>query len=160
MEWTILFDEFDLLVIVCLGVGYARVRQITGDTRPIETLFRIASGLLVISFAISAIRGVTPWHMLDANSFSSYYSPFNALRITKAVLWAFLLYGLLARIVSAGHNVSKLFAVGMTLGVAGTLLVIVWERFAFPGLLNFSDVYRVTGPFSQCMSAVPMLKPI
>ena len=143
------FDEFDLLVIVCLGVGYARVRQITGDTRPIETLFRIASGLLVISFAISAIRGVTPWHMLDANSFSSYYSPFNALRITKAVLWAFLLYGLLARIVSAGHNVSKLFAVGMTLGVAGTLLVIVWERFAFPGLLNFSDVYRVTGPFSQ-----------
>ncbi|MBK7646026.1 MAG: VanZ family protein [Betaproteobacteria bacterium] len=143
------FDEFDLLVIVCLAVGYVRVRQIPRKARRTETLFRIVAGLLFISFTISAIRGLTPWHMLDANTFSNYYSPFNTLRITKAALWAFLLYGLLARIVFAGHNVPKLFALGMVLGVAGTLLVVVWERITFPGLLNFNDVYRVTGPFSQ-----------
>ena len=143
------FDEFDLLIIVCLVVGYTRIRQLPSGTRHTEILFRIASGLLFISFAISAFRGLSPWHMLDANTFSNYYSPFNALRITKAALWAFLLYGLLARIVFAGHNVPRLFASGMVIGVAGTLLLVVWERITFPGLLNFSDVYRVTGPFSQ-----------
>ena len=76
-------------------------------------------------------------------------APFNAIRVAKGTIWAFLLYGLFARFLSAGHDVARLFALGMAGGVAGTVLVIFWERFIFPGLFNFSDVYRVTGPFSQ-----------
>ncbi|MBK8891608.1 MAG: hypothetical protein IPN75_15140 [Dechloromonas sp.] len=87
--------------------------------------------------------------MPDANAFSNYYSPFNALRIAKGALWAFLLYGIFARIAFAGHNVARLFAFGMTGGLTGTILVVILERFTFPGLFNFTDVYRVTGPFSQ-----------
>lgn len=143
------FDEFDLLVLISLAIGYNRIGPLTSKSRRTDTLFVFASSLLVISFTIGAIRGLTPWQMPDANAFSNYYSPYNALRIAKGALWAFLLYGLFNRIASSGCNVPQLFAFGMMVGVAGTVMVIVWERFAFPGLFNFSDVYRVTGPFSQ-----------
>ena len=143
------FDEFDLLILIALAIGYSRVGPITRKNQRTDTLFILATSLLVISFTIGAIRGLTPWQIPDANSFSNYYSPFNALRIAKGALWAFLLYGLFGRITFAGYNASRLFAFGMMTGVAGTVLVIIWERFTFPGLFNFSDVYRVTGPFSQ-----------
>lgn len=143
------FDEFDLLILLSLVIGYTRVRPIPSKSRQTDILLAMTSGLLAISFAISAMRGLTPWQLPDANAFSNYYSPFNALRIAKGALWAFLLYGLFARIVFAGHNLPRLFAFGMVVGVAGTVFMIVWERFIFPGLLNFSEVYRVTGPFSQ-----------
>lgn len=143
------FDEFDLLILLSIAIGYIRVRPIPGKNRQTDILLAMTGGLLAISFAISAMRGLTPWQFPDANAFSNYYSPFNALRIAKGVLWAFLLYGLFARIVFAGHNLPRLFAFGMVVGVAGTVFMIFWERFAFPGLLNFSEVYRVTGPFSQ-----------
>ena len=143
------FDEFDLLVLIGLVIGYIRVGPITRKNQRVDTLFVFASSLLVISFTIGAIRGLTPWQMPDANAFTNYYSPSNALRIAKGALWAFLLYGLFGRITFAGNNVPRLFAFGMMTGVAGTVLVIIWERLAFPGLYNFGDVYRVTGPFSQ-----------
>lgn len=143
------FDEFDLLVLIGLVIGYIRVGPIARKNQCADTLFLFVSSLLIISFTIGAIRGLIPWQMPDANTFSNYYSPYNALRIAKGGLWAFLLYGLFGRIASSGCNVPRLFAVGIMTGVAGTVLVIVWERFTFPGLYNFSDIYRVTGPFSQ-----------
>lgn len=143
------FDEFDLLVLLSLVIGYIRIRPIPSKNRQTDILFAMTTGLLAISFVISAMRGLTPWQVPDVNAFSNYYSPFNALRIAKGALWAFLLYGLFTRIVFAGHNLPRLFAFGMVVGVAGTVFMILWERFAFPGLLNFSEVYRVTGPFSQ-----------
>ena len=143
------FDEFDLVVLISLAIGYSRVSPITKKNQRTDILFVFATSLLVISFTIGAIRGLTPWQMPDANAFSNYYSPFNALRVAKGALWAFLLYGLFGRIAFTGHNVPRLFAFGMMTGVAGTVLVIIWERLTFPGLYNFGDVYRVTGPFSQ-----------
>ena len=143
------FDEFDLLILTGLVIGYIRVGPISRKLQRVDTLFVFASSLLVISFTIGAIRGLTPWQMPDANAFSNYYSPYNALRLAKGALWAFLLYGLFGRIASSGCNVPRLFAFGMMTGVAGTVLVIVWERFSFPGIFNFVDIYRVTGPFSQ-----------
>ncbi len=143
------FDEFDLLVLISLAIGYTRIGPITSKNHRADALFAFASGLLAISFTIGAIRGLTPWQMPDANAFSNYYSPYNALRAAKGALWAFLLYGLFGRIAFAGHNVPRLFAFGMMAGIAGTVLVIIWERFTFPGIFNFVDIYRVTGPFSQ-----------
>ncbi|MFZ1810533.1 MAG: VanZ family protein, partial [Candidatus Nitrotoga sp.] len=60
-----------------------------------------------------------------------------------------LLYGLFGRLASNGQNIRSLFAQGMVLGLAGTIAMLIWERFTFPGLFNFTDVYRVTGLFSQ-----------
>lgn len=142
------FDEFDLLLLTSVVVVYVRLpsspRQTKGD-KP----FLALAALLGLSYAIAAARGLWPWPLPEADAFSHYYSPYNALRIAKGAMWAFLLYGLIGRMASAGHAVRRLFAQGLVIGLAGTVAVIVWERFAFPGLFNFTAVYRVTGPFSQ-----------
>jgi hypothetical protein len=142
------FDEFDLLLLTSVAVGYARLPPAPSPSKR-DLLFLSLAVLLGISYAIGTLRGLLPWQMPEANTYSNYYSPHNALRVAKGALWAFLLYGLLGRLASTGRDVRHHFAWGMAIGLAGTVAVIVWERFAFPGLLNFTDVYRVTGPFSQ-----------
>lgn len=142
------FDEFDMLLLITVILGYSRTRRRSESLRA-DKLLVTAIGLLALSFLVSTLIGLFPWPAIDANILAHYYSPLNALRLAKGALWAFLLYGLFGRFLSAGHNVARLFALGMAGGVTGTVLVIFWERFVFPGLLNFSDTYRVTGPFSQ-----------
>ena len=142
------FDEFDLLIITGLAVAYARVPAVPrGVIR--DSLFPALSALVGLSFVIGAVRGMLPWQVPDANSFSNYYSPYNALRIAKGALWAFLLYGLLSRFRDRSVDVLHLFARGMVFGLLGTVAVVIWERMQFSGLLNFSNDYRATGPFSQ-----------
>jgi len=142
------FDEFDFLLLTSVAVGYARLPPAPRHSKR-DLLFLSLAVLLGISYAIGTVRGLLPWQMPEANAFANYYSPYNALRIAKGALWAFLLYGLLGSLTSVGQDVRRHFAWGMVVGLAGTIAMLVWERFAFPGLFNFTDVYRVTGPFSQ-----------
>lgn len=141
------FDEFDLLLIVSLVVGYLRLPTVS-TLRIRDPLFAIAATGLGLSYAIGLARGFLPWQSLESNSFNHYYSPYNSLRIAKGALWAFLIYGLLRRS-TIGLDARRLFAWGIVVGLIVTVIVVTWERIAFPGLLNFTDVYRVTGPFSQ-----------
>lgn len=142
-------DEFDLLVLISIAIGYTRIPAVPGAKRHTDTIMAMASSLVAISFAIGAVRGLTPWQTPDANAFTNYYSPFNALRIFKGVLCAFLIYGLLRRLVAAGVNVERPFAWGVATGLCLTVAVVFWERMAFSGLFNFASDYRVTGPFSS-----------
>ncbi len=141
-------DEFDLFLLVSLTLGLVRVAPSTYKTKP-DWPFTLLATLLGASYLIGALHGLLPWQWLDANSFTSYYSPYNGLRIAKGALWAFLLYGLLQRFARAGTDVPRLFGQGLLIGLAGTVTWVLWERMAFPGVFNFTDVYRVTGPFSQ-----------
>lgn len=145
------FDEFDLLLLISLSIGYTRIPPAPSGKRKQRTdlLFFLFSGLLAISFAIGAIRGVTPWQTPDANAFTNYYSPFNALRIGKGALWALLSYGLLGRFVTAGIDIKRPLVLGMVGGLAMAVAVVLWERLAFVSLFDFSSDYRVTGPFSS-----------
>lgn len=141
-------DEFDFLVIVSLAIGYARIRPAPkGSCRDVPGL--AVACLLALTFTVSTLYAVLPMALPDINSFSSYYSPFNALRIARGALWALLLFALMHRFTAAGHDVRPVFAAGMGVGLAGTIAVVIWERMLFPGLFNFTDTYRVTGPFSQ-----------
>lgn len=145
-------DEFDLLVLVCLAVGYVRVPSMSSSYRtkcPTDMLFMLACALLALAMLIGALRGLLPWQPPDMNSFTNYYSPFNALRIAKGALWAFLLFGLLRRLVASGADIRRPLALGMVTGLALTVAVIVWERVTFASLLDFTNDYRVTGPFSS-----------
>jgi VanZ family protein len=148
--WTgrFFFDEFDLLVLVSLAVGYVRAPAASGKYIS-DTVFLAVTSLVGLSFLVGAVRGVLPPQVPDANSFTNYHSSYNALRVAKGVLWAFLLYGLLYRLSAAGQDVRRFFVWGMVAGLAGTVTVVVWERFVFSGLFNFANDYRVTGPFSQ-----------
>ena len=142
------FDEFDLLFITGLTVAYLREPV---DSRGInrDQLFPVLAALVGLSFAIGTMRGLLPWQAPDADSFSNYYSPYNAQRISKGALWVFLLYVLLSRFRGRGVDVLHLFARGMVFGLLGTVAVVVWERLKISGLFNISDDYRATGPFSQ-----------
>nr|GEU28556.1 hypothetical protein [Tanacetum cinerariifolium] len=90
-----------------------------------------------------------PWPAWDMNAYNNYLSPFNALRVGKAWLWAALLLPLLRR--DAGHDLHGLashFVPGMLAGLVVVGVAVIRERLAFPGLLNFSSDYRITAPFS------------
>ena len=140
------YDEFDLLLIVSWIVGSLRLPAVAVRIR--DPLFMVASTVLGLSYAIGMIRGLLPWQTPDLNSFNHYYSPYNSLRIVKGVLWALLIYSLWRRSTEQ-FDVPRLFTWGMLGGLIVTVAVVIWERAAFPGLFNFTDVYRVTGPFSQ-----------
>ncbi len=163
--WTGRFfrDEFDLLLVVCLTVGYLRSSP-TGQ-RWAGDPWRPAFALLALSIAVSAAAGAMPWPWPDPNTLASYYSPYNALRIAKGALWAWLFVGLLRRLEGGGHDTRRVLASGMALGLAYVVAFVAWERLAFVGLFDFADEYRVTGPFSamhrggafiECYIAVAM----
>jgi O-antigen ligase len=105
--------------------------------------------LFAVSQAAAALIGAYPFPPLDANSFSNYYSHYNALRVAKGLLWALLLVPLLRR--ELDHDAprsQRLLTLGMTLGVLLGGLSVLWERVAFTGLFNFTNDYRVVGLFS------------
>lgn len=142
-------EEFDLLMLIGLAIGYTRIPPARGRQQKTNLLFTLISGMVAISFFISALRGLLPWQFPDANAFTNYYSPFNALRIFKGALWAFLSYGLLQRMAARELDIKRCLTVGMVIGLALTIAVILWERLTFSGLFNFASDYRVTGPFSS-----------
>ncbi len=139
-------DEFDLLLIVSVAVGYARWPP--ARHAPRDPVFFSLFALLACVYLLGALRGLLPWPALGPDALASYHSPLNGLRLAKPVLWAALFYPLMVRAAAAGHDLPGLFCRGLVAGLAGVVLVVAWERFAFPGLFDFVDVYRVTGPFS------------
>jgi hypothetical protein len=141
--WT----EFDLLLAVCLAVAWLRTPapKQAALRSPAVTL---AFGLLGLSLFVGTVRALLPWPGIDDNSFASYHSAFNALRIVKGALWAWIFVAVFQRLTDAGESRVRLFSAGMVLGLAATVAWVLWERVTFVGLLDFSAVYRVTGPFS------------
>ena len=143
------FDEFDLMLLLTLAVGYEHLSTgRIGKTRlPPGLLFVL--GLFAISSLISLALALFPLAPLDLNSFASYYSPYNALRVAKGFFWALALLPLLTRQFQAGSPVGRLFALGMVIGLAGAVLSIVWERAVFPGLGDFTRDFRAAGLMSS-----------
>ncbi|WP_158590477.1 VanZ family protein [Noviherbaspirillum cavernae] len=141
-------DEFDYLLLATIALAYWR-------WPPGKSAHRLAPAALCVFalFLLSAVSavliGASPFPSLDINAFSSYYSPYNALRMGKGLMWAMLLLPLLKheldRDAATAH---RRFAFGMTLGVCAAGASVLWERIAFPGLFNFSSGYRVVGMFS------------
>ena len=144
--WTGRFylDEFDLLQAVCLSLALQRTPD---DAPKMRALPSALFGVVGLSLALGALRALVPFSGIDANSFSSYYSPFNALRILKGALWAipFVILWRRTRDERLAHDA---FTAGMAVGLTWTIAWVLWERAIFTGLTNFSSDFRVSGPFS------------
>lgn len=140
-------DEFDILLMVTLAIGYARTKPapLSGAG---DKLLSWTIGLLVLSYAISTTRTLLPLPEIDASSFTSYFSSYNALRISKGLILALLFIALYRRLTYKTKNTFNWFAWGTCLGLAITVALIAREKALFGGLLNFSSGYRATGPFS------------
>ena len=148
--WTgwFFFNEFDLLVLTTIGIGYwtiASAPSRVGMSRGLRFLL-LAFGA---SSFVSLLIGLLPLQPLDLNAFSSYYSKYNALPAAKGFFEAAGLIPLIIYHMRSGVDVLRRFSAGMVMGLAGVVLAVLWERLLFPGLLNFSSEFRVTGLFSS-----------
>ncbi|MCC7487778.1 MAG: hypothetical protein IT529_22640 [Burkholderiales bacterium] len=149
--WTGWFyvREGDFLVLATVAVGYWRLA-------PLAPQRRLAAGaaVLLALFAgatlASAYRGLEGLPAVDVNSFASYQTPYNAARVLVGYLGAFLLLPLLARAPAAPRDaLRETFLPGMAVGLGLAAFAVLWERLAFPGLMDFSSEYRATGSFSD-----------
>lgn len=139
-------DEFDMLVLLCVAVAWARrspqqPRHRAGDA--VGTAVVVAVGL---SLFASALLGWAPWDLSGLEHPHSPLSPWYSLRLFKGALLAVLVVVVIRQQLAAGEPVTKALEVGMVLGLAGVLAWVLWERKVFVGLLNFAAEYRVAGP--------------
>jgi VanZ family protein len=142
------FDEFDYLLLATIAIAGWRMPITKSSYRLSANGFLILT-LLMASTVIALLIGIYPFPALGINSFNNYYSPYNALRVAKGLLSALLLLPLLKmELERHAGNVYRLVTLGMTVGVWAASVSVLWERLAFPGLLNFQNGYRVTGMFS------------
>ena len=141
-------DEFDLLVLTTLAVSLWQSANGPRE-RPAVGLGAWLWAALAGSVALGTLLGTLPLQALDANAFASYHSHYNALRIGKGFLWAFVLIRLLRPAVGEPFDAGKHLTGGILAGLAGATALAVWERQAYPGLLDFSNVHRVGAFFSS-----------
>lgn len=103
--------------------------------------------LLTIAYGVSAARGFLPYTPAGWQ-FASYHNHWNALRIAKGFFLPLLLLPLLVRALrEEGAVALERFSLGLFLGLMTVTLVGLYERLAYPGLLNFSSSYHITASF-------------
>ncbi len=149
-------DEFDVLTALALCIAFARSPIATprhgGRAKKgfstANAWPATAAIIFGVVFAISTVTVLFPWQRPDLNAFNSYFSPYNALRIAKGAVWAGLFWWVSQRFSRDSQSPRKAFSAGLVLGLALTVAVVVWERIAFVGLMDFTTDYRITGPMS------------
>lgn len=145
----LLLDEFDLVVLVTLAVGYARFSGLRPAPWP-HPLLRIATALLWPTWAIATARGLGPLWAMPGDLPVGSHSPLDAWLVGKGLLWALLLVPILRRVPREALEAARAHVLnGLVAGLAAVTLVILWERHVFVGLLDFANVFRVTGTFSS-----------
>ncbi|WP_413437517.1 VanZ family protein [Sulfuriferula sp. GW1] len=148
--WTgwFFFNEFDLLVLTTIGIGFWTIASTPSKVGMPRGLRFLLLAFGVSSFA-SLLIGLLPLQPLDLNAFSNYYSKYNALPAAKGFFEVAGLIPLVFYHMRSGVNVLRRFSAGMVMGLTGVILAVLWERLLFPGLLNFSSEFRVSGLFSS-----------
>ena len=152
--WVVL-EEVDLLVLATAAGGYLRLAwhgnasaAVTrGGAKSSAPVWMLAL-LFVASTLLAMERGFDDAGGFAFGWFQGYHEPMNSVRLAKSFLLALLLLPLWHGIHRERREqaVSALFK-GLLAGLAGASLAALWERLAFPGLLNFSADYRTTGLF-------------
>lgn len=152
-------QEFDsLLAGATCGLLFAakkitRVGESIDGGLKIDRLMVVGLGLLFLSTVVSSIIGwirlpSAPW----GDQLSVYFTQWNVFRISKGILWGVVFsissVWVLRRVGRSGRRQWQLFFLrGSSLAGLYVGLVVLVERWVFPGLWNWKDVYRATGPF-------------
>lgn len=150
--WTgwLVFDEYDLLLLATLSGGYLRwaLCPPAGPQAPAPRALRLFTALLGGFGLLALFRGIGDAGGMAFDWFAGYTDALNSVRIFKSLGFALLFVPLLEQEMarSAAHASQRL-ANGMVAGLAVVTLAVVWERAAFPGLLNFTSNYRTSALF-------------
>lgn len=154
-SWSgwLIFEELDVALLGAAGGGYLRLAFAwTSGERThrhrVSLLSVVLLFLFFVSLGVALARGVADaggWHF---SWDQGYDDPLNSLRLFKSFFLALLLTPLLHRELERSETRTlSLLSGGLALGLGGAALAALWERLAFPGLLNFSSDYRTTGLF-------------
>jgi hypothetical protein len=150
--WTgwLVFEEFDILLLGALAGGYSRLacslrpgagRKMSGSW-VVLLILSGGSGLL------SLYRGFSDAGGFAFDWFAGYADALNSLRVFKSVAFALLFVPLLQQETGSSRTLaSQRLAAGMVAGMTVVTLAVLWERAAFPGLVNFSAHYRTVALF-------------
>jgi hypothetical protein len=154
--WTgwLVFDEFDLLVLASLAGGF--VRQVPGWTKPHRgvdptsvTRDRwsiVPTGLCGLAL-LGLLRGIADGGA-SFDWFAGSADAANTVRLSKSLLEASALWPLLrVELRRAPATAMNRLARGMQAGLMLVGLAVLWERTAYPGLLDFSARYRTVATF-------------
>lgn len=139
-------DEFDLMMLVTAGTLFLRAARWPRIRLHPAWLFFALCGA---SLLISAVIGLGSPPPLDANAFSSYWSPYNSLRVAKGIFWGGLAFMLLLLSRPEPATLARLLSVGMGVGLLGVGLVGLWERWLFAGFASDTHTYRIVSTFSS-----------
>jgi len=156
-------EDFDFFIWITLAGGLWHGAYGTAGRPRFTRQTGLLIACLLLTHCIALLRGLWPLAEVDANAFSNYYSRYNALRVGKSLIWAVLLIPPLLRAFGKdGDRARGYLVLGVTLGLIGAGLSILWERGVFvdllygksiyakiSGLTNFSTEYRSTGLFSE-----------
>ncbi|CAN5396292.1 hypothetical protein BH11PSE9_BH11PSE9_01510 [soil metagenome] len=150
--WTgwLTVEEFDLAVLAVVAGGYARAawRGASANGRAPRRLVRTLWWLLfAASLAISLWRGVEDAGGLAWSWWQGYHEPLNSVRLAKSFVLASLLWPLWSKRLRTQPDAASRLALGLSAGLIAASLAALWERLAFPGLLDFSTDYRTTAMF-------------
>ena len=145
-----MWDEFDLLLCATLAGAYAR-RWCTGTptlTLAASARLRVLLWLLAASTLLGLWRGFDDAGGFAFDWFAGYGDALNSVRVFKSGLYALLGAPLLVRAwEDNAQQAQRRLARGMVVGLGIVALAALWERAAFPGLLDFSAAYRTVALF-------------
>ncbi len=150
--WTgwLVFEEFDLLLLGALVGGYGRLAWSSHARNGIRIPCRLLAltALLAGSGLLSLYRGFVDAGGFAFDWFAGYADALNSLRLFKSLAFALLFIPLLQQeIENSRTHSSQRLASGMVVGLAVVALAVLWERAAFPGLLDFIRHYRTVALF-------------
>ncbi|MDB5850910.1 MAG: hypothetical protein JWP29_4662 [Rhodoferax sp.] len=151
--WTgwLMVDEFDLLLMAVLAGAYGRMAMAPAPREAAAARLDIGSWLpaaVLLAGAVALCRGFSAADAQAISWYQAYNQPLNSPRVFKSLLWAGLCVPLLRDTLRhAPHATTPRIAGGMAAGLACVVLAVLWERLAFPGLLDFTSRYRITALF-------------
>ncbi len=164
--WTgwLIFDEFDLLLLGVFAGAYCglawsaynavatrsiaigKVKQ--HQARQSDIAFVILITAVAVLGVVGLVRGFRDADGFTFGWFQGYTDPLNSLRVFKSLLFGLLTLPLLRVEMRVSRTrASNRLALGMVLGLASVSLAALWERAAYPGIFDFSTVYRITALF-------------
>ena len=140
-------EEPDLVVLVTIAVLALRTPPRRGDF-VFSGLAGVALALTLFACVLGIVRGlVLPGP--PGGSAIAELRPDNALRVAKGLAIALALLPFLRRALATRADASRLFAAGMSVGLALVGVAALYERALFTGLLDFDSPYRIVATFSS-----------
>ena len=142
----IVFNEFDFFVSATLAPALWRGRLSFSFLDHSACKWGLLA--LTASHILAGVVGLFALRNNGVELFQVYHGAANLVRVDKGFWEALALLPLLDYERKRGNSWGYYFSAGMAGALLAFVLVVVWEKMAFSGLLNVKSSYRITGLFS------------